>query len=165
MKFIQLDPIINLMEKFFDYYSGKTFFAKTSVYFYVNPTSTEITKNIASGSRGWISPSGDIYLEGYEEPMAYSSIIHHDVLNILSMKLPKKFPKPVSVDRDFYFEDKPWFSTQCKRYGILIQRNGTSNRIYISESIHDYDYPFDTQALELIKAKALIKNPYWKFRF
>ena len=68
-----------LQEVFFDYFSGpnywgiqENFFDYTKCirgdfYTYVNPTIDEIKKFIATGSRGFISPTGDLYMEGYEE--------------------------------------------------------------------------------------------------
>jgi hypothetical protein len=141
----------NIYEQFFDYYSGKSLFELKSFYIYKNPVRDEV-KFIAEGSRGWVSPKGDLYLEGYEERNTESSVIHEEFIIALAKKIPLLKGGITKYEN---------FSYNCESYGLLVQRIDNTSIIGLSESIPQREYVPSVVASILNTAQSKNKN----FRF
>jgi hypothetical protein len=124
---------------------------------YVNPSKDEIQKYIADYARGWISPNGDLYMEGIDESGdtrltgkgRWSGITHSSMLDALRDKNPK-----LRLD----------WST---KHGITLQRYLNTNKLYIGEAVdiddEDPEYNDNINRINRYFHKAKAKNPYWDF--
>lgn len=128
---------MKLVEKFVTYHSLEKYkepwsSAPSTLIIFKNPTSKE-WKEVAEGARGYVSPDGDLYIEGYDEP-ARSSLIHIDFLEILSEYLP--IPKVMFTRKagTLYFTS---YYTQFLQKGMCVVRDGYST-IALAES-YEYD--------------------------
>lgn len=146
-----------LKEKYFDSFRLIPYSSTSSIdlNLYKNPSSKEAIKNIADGARGYISPDGDLYLEGYDDPYETSKIIHQD-LRILSTKpgIPSK-----EYFSDFGYAD---YAKNILKYGIMIQRVNISNKLAISESVSFSN--INKQETQILFDSAKRKNFYWEFK-
>lgn len=114
---------------------------------YINPTPEEMQKNVANGARGYISPAGDLYLEGYDDP-SFSRVIHPDFLKIIYAQDSRIFP--------YDYADN-WNNISI-RYGVTVQRAHRTNDIYVGES--DHHHP--EEVLPFLE-RAKQKNPLLNF--
>jgi hypothetical protein len=144
----RVNPAFN--EEFFDYticFNGK-------FYTYINPTVDEIKKFICNGSRGYIAPSGDLYMEGYEK-MQGGNIIHKDLFRALADK---------GIVTPEYAQN--WFTRHSEesilREGIAVQRYNDTAGIALSESIYYTDRYAPSIRMLFDKCKRR-GNTYWDF--
>jgi hypothetical protein len=139
-------------EEFFDY----TKCIHADFYLYVNPTIDEIRKFICRGSRGYIAPTGDLYMEGYEEKGAMSYVIHNDIFNVLANR---------GIVTPEYAHN--WFLRHSAegilREGLAIQRFNMSNKIAVSESINGYTDQYRSSAQMLFDRCKRKGNTFWDF--
>ena len=150
---------------FFDYYSGPVYSGgEGKFYIYKNPTKSEWNPFVASYARGWISPQGTLYVEGYEEKNTPSQIIHSDILKALLAKgvqgLTDEYVRS-------YFNYMELIYNVSKR-GLLIQRIGQSDVIGFSESMDEDGvemFPHLIQQAKELYMKVKMNCPYLSFRF
>jgi hypothetical protein len=145
----------SLNEAFFTMDKAKMWNKLFSIY--VNPSKDEIQKYIADYARGWISPNGDLYMEGIDESGdarltgkgRWSGITHSSMLDALRDKNPK-----LKLD---------WGT----KHGITLQRYLDTNKLYIGEGVgldnEDPEYNDDINRINGYFHKAKAKNPYWDF--
>lgn len=156
MRIMTLDYILN--EKFFNYSKsryGSGYNLKSSFYVYENPTIDEWKKYIAIEARGWVSPQGNLYIEGYEEPNIRSKIVHSDLFYSLAEK---------KIVSDMYAEDYYYdvdFKLHILKYGVAVQRYENTNKILYGQSVNAWDTDDeeeDTRKLQHYKLdKTIIK--------
>jgi hypothetical protein len=121
---------------------------------YKNPTNDELQQYAPEGARGWISPEGDLYLEGYEREnhTQYSQITHSVLLRVLK-------------DEGIIKEDLDHIRNDCYDgdFGITIQREGDASDFYIGESVHSWVYTNNKEKLDRLCALAKERNPDLNF--
>jgi hypothetical protein len=143
-----------LIEKFLDYYSGKTYFGSyVQLFIYENPSTDEWVKYVAQDARGWISPDGNLYMEGYEDRGSMTRIIHSDLLTVLAHKGigSSDFAK-------FYFQDKHLLYNIAKN-GLLVQRESLSKTLYLAETYQPVPLRKRGRDLEMIMENFSKTNP------
>lgn len=152
-----------LNEEFFDYYSGKGKYATMLKFaIYKNPDADEINSSIFIGARGWISPSGDLYMEGSMDKTKFesSNVIHEEFIKALKTKFPNIIPDHIlNTDGAIYHTNL--FTKQCGKYGVLVQRMGSTRTIYLSESFALSAY--NQRHLKVILQRAKSKTPDFAF--
>lgn len=140
-----------IIEKYYDSVKTTTPIGFVDFTIYKNPDSREIKNSIPSGARGWISPDGDLYIEGDTQGI----VIHRFLLKELSkcnVGITSHY-----VDR---FDSEPYLKYEDK-YGICVQRSRSSLTMAVSESI-----PLgrsDKDKIREVYRKAKLKNPMWTF--
>jgi hypothetical protein len=164
---ITLEMLLN--ESFFNMgrthpYGGKP---SSSFFIYRNPDSQEWSRYTALGARGWVSPKGDLYLEGNEPSAGYSKIVHSDLFISL---MEKGIVRRAFVEN--YYEDD-YFRLDFRKFGVAVQRKDDSNVLFIGESVFARDddsegntpyEKYNFKVLDAILAKAQRNNPNLIFK-
>jgi hypothetical protein len=151
-----------LFEQFFDYYNGNTYYNMVvNMFIYKNPTKDEWIKFIAINSRGYISSKGDIYMEGYDSPSNDTSVIHTDLLKVLA-----KY-NICSMDYAVKYFTNTHLLYDLKNNGLIIQREGITNKLELSESysMAGLRNRKQEQYLEFFKTKVTENCPYLTLLF
>lgn len=130
---------------------------------FVNPTAKEWEKEIVYGGRGYIDKAGNFYIEGLTEddkefldPSIGTRIIHVSLLKLLG----KIVPKQLLVGDDFSELEN---LEKADRLGVCVQRKGSSNRVFLSESYYEDDVEENEELIEEVLDKARVLNPKLKF--
>jgi hypothetical protein len=146
--------IVPLSEKFFDYYTGKTYFGSfVQLFIYENPDPSEWVKYIAQDGRGWISPDGNLYMEGYEIRGSMTQVIHSDLLNVLSRK-----GLCSSNYANFYYQDRTLLYN-ISTNGLLVQRESLSKTLYLAETYQPVPLRKRRKDLEMVMENFYKMNP------
>jgi len=152
--------MINLPEKWFSSYKGNLPYQKyknTTIEIFVNPTKKEMSSEVVNGARGYIDPYGNLFLEGSNNPSAYSEVIHADLLKILTSK---NVPNELLKGDDF---DNELLLNRADELGVCVQRAWISNDIYIAESYHSMDIKDSREELKTLLQRAKENNPLLNF--
>ena len=137
-----------IMEKFFDY--QKLTYAKFEIY--INPTQTELNKNIPDEARGFIDKDGNLYLEGYENKKDNpGTVVHQYLLGALHEKLDLPDDYRIHFWDDYVGEEE--------KYGVTVQLKyiGESLELVLGESLNQDKV--NMEAVIDLFAKAQKKNP------
>lgn len=148
--------MIKLKEKWLLSYTGETLLDNdSSIEIFVNPSSSELTKYVATGARGYIDKYGNLYVEGYNEEKN-SEILHLDLFEIL----PKNIvPKQLRIDA-FYEEN---ILDDLLKYGMCVTRENRTNKFYLAESYMGGDLINYQDEIITLLGLAKEKNPALKF--
>lgn len=124
-----------IQEKLMDFYHIKTYYGQNAhLFLYKNPTIREWETSVPEYARGWISPEGDLYIEGYDTQLGKPDIIHYDLLKILE---PLNVPGIRPGYAEGYWKGGGQYLYNVKTYGLLVQRQGQRNTLMFSESMVD----------------------------
>ena len=125
-----------LNEQMLDYFTFKGYFGNPlKFYIYKNPTEKE-WDDVVRFARGWISPQGDLYIQGGKDSdfsSAYDAI-HYDILMALSNKGIHGIT-PAYI-QNYFKPSGMGFRYEILKYGLLIQRQEVGRTIMFSESMH-----------------------------
>jgi hypothetical protein len=165
-----MEHTIELNEKYFTFYKGKTTFSKypVEIAFLINPSASELSKYSVSGARGYIDKTGNLYVEGHMDEDEYtyeSQLIHMDIFKILSEdeKVPMDVRKALYI---FYQEE---FRTSeilrdCRKLGLAVQRDVHNRTTFLLAESYDEDDISDFyKNIEAVLEKARAKNPLFEF--
>lgn len=122
---------------------------------YKNPTKQEFANNIAVGSRGFIKPNGDLFLEGYDIARERSKTVHGEIF----LSLGNSF-NVHSYDYSTGFSE--YYKGKELKYGIAVQRLDDTNTILLSESVF-FSKMFDVKNVEILFERSKRKNKNLKF--
>lgn len=151
-----------LHEKLLDYFNMKTYMGpSTQFYIYKNPTHEEWVMSVPPFARGWISPDGTLYIEGYERGMFQGEIIHYDLLKaLLSKNIPVLNREYVEHYYQPAYKD---YLYNIKKYGLLVQRQSNSETLMFSESMDPDDAYSTTKSESIALYKKLQSRPECRY--
>lgn len=144
---------MNIFESFFDAYKGRGPVSSIAVDFEIfkNPSTKEL-REISANARGYLAPSGDLYVTSNAE------LIHADLLDILGQHI---VPRSLRIPEGNFSEAS--ILAKADLLGVCVVRAGSYNIFQLAESYVSEDVYEAQDALYRLFSQALAKNPSLEF--